>query len=227
MTFKVLTDDTRKVIYRSEVRSAMDEKSHNLRLDPIKLEQDEEEQDEEDQKGPLVFVKTRSDMGLKSPTPVVDMEDRIGRTFLMTPTKDGEVHRDRVVEAIHDYEASLKANEDRGKMLLSIDEDRYEDVMAYNEVMDHVARQYHTESPKVWKYCKIISHSGSLRQDDPSYNDSRSNVMVQLETGKIKTESLTVSSATDSVMCDIYARENSLLDTEEWKLFKRIARRRK
>jgi hypothetical protein len=69
------------------------------------------------------------------------MEDLIGRTCLMTPKKEGEVNRARVVEAIHDYEASLKATEDRRKMLLSIDDDRYEDVMAYNEVMDHIERQ--------------------------------------------------------------------------------------
>ena len=34
MTFKVLTDDTRKILYRSNIRSAADSKSRNLRLDP-------------------------------------------------------------------------------------------------------------------------------------------------------------------------------------------------
>jgi hypothetical protein len=114
----------------------MDEKSRNLLLDPIKLEQDEEEQDKEEVQDSL--SKTRSDMGLQSPTPVVDMEDSIGRTFLMTPTKEGEVHRARLVEAIHDYEASLKANEDRCKVHLSIDYDTYEDVLAYNEVREYI-----------------------------------------------------------------------------------------
>ena len=36
MTLKVLTDDTRKIIYRSNIRSALDPKGRNLRLDPIK-----------------------------------------------------------------------------------------------------------------------------------------------------------------------------------------------
>lgn len=35
MTFKVLTDDTRKVIYRSSVRSALSAQERNLRLDPL------------------------------------------------------------------------------------------------------------------------------------------------------------------------------------------------
>jgi hypothetical protein len=110
-------------------------------------------------------------------------------------------------------------------VLLSIDDDRYEDVMAYNGVMDHIERQYDDESPKAWEYRKIISHSGPLRQDDPNYNGSSYNVMAQFETGEIKTEPLTVVASTDPVICAIYAKENSLLDTEGWKRFKRIARR--
>ena len=35
MTFKVLTDDTKEVIHRSEIRSALDPKATNLRLDDI------------------------------------------------------------------------------------------------------------------------------------------------------------------------------------------------
>ena len=34
MTIKVLTDDTKKIIYRSNVRSALDKRNPNLRLDP-------------------------------------------------------------------------------------------------------------------------------------------------------------------------------------------------
>ena len=35
MTFKILTDDTQKIIYRSSVRSALDSYAPNLRLDPL------------------------------------------------------------------------------------------------------------------------------------------------------------------------------------------------
>ena len=35
MTFKILTDDTQKIIYRSNIRSARDPKSSNLRQDPL------------------------------------------------------------------------------------------------------------------------------------------------------------------------------------------------
>ena len=35
MTFKILTDDTKKIIYHSEVRSALDHNTTNLRIDDI------------------------------------------------------------------------------------------------------------------------------------------------------------------------------------------------
>jgi hypothetical protein len=35
MTFKILTDDTLELIYRSNVRSALDPNSRNLRIDPL------------------------------------------------------------------------------------------------------------------------------------------------------------------------------------------------
>jgi hypothetical protein len=38
MTFKVLTDDTQKVICRSNIRSALSSTAPNLRLDPIDRE---------------------------------------------------------------------------------------------------------------------------------------------------------------------------------------------
>ena len=38
MTFKILTDDSRKVIARSNVRTALDESTQNKRVDPLQLE---------------------------------------------------------------------------------------------------------------------------------------------------------------------------------------------
>jgi len=35
MTFKILTDDTKRVIYRSNIRSAADPDTKNKRLDPL------------------------------------------------------------------------------------------------------------------------------------------------------------------------------------------------
>ena len=45
MTFKILTDDTQKVIYRHRIRTATDPQTRNLRLDPLNNEDDKDTAD--------------------------------------------------------------------------------------------------------------------------------------------------------------------------------------
>ena len=86
MTFKVLIDDTRKIIYRSNIWSALDLKGRNLRLDPIN----------DDSKSPVILSRHDSpDHGEGSlpggcPMPTSDPHDLIGRTFLLPEQKDGQ-----------------------------------------------------------------------------------------------------------------------------------------
>jgi hypothetical protein len=95
MTFKILTDDTRKIIYRSNIRSALDPKSRNLRMDPLNDD-------------PILdpIIKSRHDHAhsdssnhgenLATPMPIVDPNDLMGRTFLMAPQPDGQRFRARI-----------------------------------------------------------------------------------------------------------------------------------
>ncbi|KAG7358362.1 hypothetical protein IV203_014950 [Nitzschia inconspicua] len=73
--------------------------------------------------------------------------------------KNGEIHRARIVSAIEDHEKELGNIPERTKFLLSINGDTYEDVMTYNDLMEHIQSQSTTDAT-VWKYKKIISHSG-------------------------------------------------------------------
>jgi hypothetical protein len=90
MTFKILTDDTNKIIYRSNICSALDPKRQNLRMDPLNDD-------------PVLkpIIKSRSDpddpphgesKGATSMT-IVDPNDLVGRTFLMAPQEDGQRFR--------------------------------------------------------------------------------------------------------------------------------------
>jgi hypothetical protein len=82
MTFKILTDNTLKVIHRSNVRSALNPYTKNLRLDPL-------------EPGDIAtpIVKSRHDSvddGEILPLmPIIDLSELIGRTFLMDK-EDGQ-----------------------------------------------------------------------------------------------------------------------------------------
>ena len=93
MTFKLLTVDTNKIIYRSNVCSAEDPDYPNLHIDPLS------------NKSLPQFVKSKTDPldtvadddpeghdnGKESShMPIFDPSDLVGRTFLMKPQEDGQ-----------------------------------------------------------------------------------------------------------------------------------------
>ena len=79
LTYKVLTDNTKKVICRSRIRSALTEGEHNLRVDPL---------DSKDV--PSVLRSKHTYDGEETFMPTLDPTSLIGRTFLMDPEENGE-----------------------------------------------------------------------------------------------------------------------------------------
>jgi len=228
MTFKILTDDTRKVITRSVIRSAATDKAPNLRLDPLDGESVKEfiksrkiskmSSENDDQASP-------SSEGEPPPTsnaPLIDITDLVGRTFLINQD-DGERHRARIVDVISDHEDMVEQDPERIKFLCSVGEKEKEELIAYNEILDYLQRQEQGET--VWKFRRITAHEGPLNKHDASYKGSSYNIMVEWENGEITSEPLNVIASDDPVTCAIYARENNLLDLPGWKRFKSIARR--
>jgi hypothetical protein len=82
MTFKILTDDTLKVIHRSNVRLALNPHAKNLRLDPL---------EPGDISMPIVKSchDSADDGEILPPIPVIDSSELIGHTFLMDK-EDGQ-----------------------------------------------------------------------------------------------------------------------------------------
>ena len=213
LTFKVLTDDTKKVIFRSRIRSALKPHEKNLRIDPNKSED-------------IDVIKSKWDHDGEAPTmPTFDPSDLIGRTFLKPPEEDGQRFRAKIVEAIVDHEQDLAKNPDKVKFLCSVNGDEYEEILSYNEIIDHIEKD--EADPGFWRFKSISGHQGPLSQSDPAYQGSRYNVLVDWETGESTYEPLHVIAADDPVTCAAYAKEKGLLEEEGWRRFKRIAKRQK
>ena len=80
MTYKILTDDTTKVIYRSNVRSALTKSDRNKRVDLLGGEE----------VTPIIKSSRDEDDSQRKPMPIFDPTDLVGRTFLMDPSGNGE-----------------------------------------------------------------------------------------------------------------------------------------
>src|SRR5210317_64504 len=148
-----------------------------------------------------------------------------GRTFLLEPDEHGYVHRAKIVDLIDEHEERTTSRPEHIRFRVSVNDDEYQDVMAYNEILERLEADQ--ENPTVWKFKRITGHQGPLRPDHPSYMGSKYNVTMEWENGEITPEPLSVIGKDDAVACAIYARDNNLLELDGWKRFKSIAKKHK
>lgn len=217
MTFKILADETHRVIHRSEVRSALIGDQQNLRAD-------------EDAGVPLIDpkppdVKKQDTADGHTPSPMIKIQpnDITGKTFEFTSPDTQERHQAQVIKAVEDYQQDLEDNDERRQYLLSVDKDSYEDVMSYAEIMAYIE----SGDDRVWKYKDILAHEGPLTKTHKDYKGSRWNLVIEWENGEQTSEPLTVIAKDDPVSVALYAGDNGLLDTPGWTRFKTIYRKHK
>jgi hypothetical protein len=127
MTYKVLTDDTPRIIHGSNIRSAADPNARNLRLDPLNDKPPEVIRS-------LCKASPASDHGEDSslhsmePTDenpehpstgddalIVDPQELLGCTFLMDTQEDGQRFCAHIVECISDHESNVRRSDDHVK----------------------------------------------------------------------------------------------------------------
>ena len=213
MTYKVVTDDTNKIIHRSVIRSARTalQKSRG------------------DQSGDIPEVlKSKYDRTgdpANPPMATIDVESLVGRTFLMPRQDDGQRYRAKIVEAIDDHQRGLHSDPVRVKFRCTVNDEEFEELITYNELMDSIAKDETEEG--LWKFKSITAHQGPLLPSHPAYKGSKYNVLVNWETGESTFEPLATIAADDPITCAIYAKENNLLGLDGWKQFNRIANRQK
>ena len=238
LTWRILTEDTQKIIICSGVRSALrtttnqrlasssgegttlpfpipypKQSSNSLPLDPLDASTPNFEQ----------FVKSQSGEDEDHPIPManIDIPNLLGRSFLLPPEDNGERHMAKIID-IDDHEQPLEDI----KFKLKINKDQTEEIMSYNQLMDYIQKGTDAEEDpdSLFKFRDIIAHQGPLESTDPNHKGSKYNVMVEWESGEVTYEPLTLISKDDPITCAVYAKKHDLLDTTGWKHLKRYAK---
>ena len=142
MTYKILTDDTSKVIYRSSLWPALSTADCNKRVDFL----DGEELTP-------VLKSPDGERGQAKPLPVFDPSDLTGRTFLMKHKGDRELATAKIIKEITDRDSRLADQHECKRFLASINDDEFQEVVSYNEILDHFTWQEETEDPTdLWRF---------------------------------------------------------------------------
>ena len=234
LTWRILTEDTHKIIIRSGVCSAIrtttnqclaspsgegttlpfpipypQQSTTSLPLDPL----DESTPNFEH------FVKSQSGEDEDNPIPManIDIPNLLGRPFLLPPEDNGERHMAKIID-IDEHGQPLEDI----KFKLKINKDQAEETMSYNQLMDYIQKGTDAEEDpdSLFKFRDIVAHQGPLESTDPNHKGSKYNVMVEWESGEVTYEPLTLISKDDPITCAVYAKKHDLLDTTEWKHLK-------
>ena len=237
LTWRILTEDTQKIIIHSGVRSALrtttnqrlaspsgegttlpfpipySQSQNSLPLDPLDASTPNFEH----------FVKSQTGEDEDNPIPMgnIDIPNLLGRSFLLPPEDNGERHMAKVID-IDDHGQTLEDI----KFKLKINKDQAEEIMSYNQLMDYIQKGTDAEEDpdSLFKFRDIVAHQGPLESTDPNHKGSKYNVMVEWESGEVTYEPLTLISKDDPITCAVYAKKHDLLDTTGWKHLKRYAK---
>ena len=96
---------------------------------------------------------------------IIDLDDLVGRSFLLDSQEDGQRFRARIVQCIKDHESDVRTSKEHNKFRISVNDDEYEDVITYNELMDFIQKNEENDSV-IWKFKRIVSHEGPLLPSD-------------------------------------------------------------
>ena len=118
-----------------------------------------------------------------------------------------------------------KGNKDLSDFKVKYTKDQMEDIMSYNDIMNHIHRDRIEDGGNIWKFCQILGHTGPLDHRSPGYKNSLYNLEIEWENGEITFEPLSEMIADDAVTVAKYAKKKDILDTKGWKKLRRLANR--
>ena len=216
LTWRILTEDTQKIIICSGIQSALRTTTNQCLASPsgegttlpfsIPYPQQSKNSlpiDPFDESTPNFEQLVKSQSGEDEANPIhmvhIDIPNLLGRYFLLPP------------EDILDIDDHGQPLEDI-KFKLKINKDQTEEILTYNQLMDYIQKGTDAEEDpdSLFTFRDIVAHQGPLE--------------VEWESGEVTYEPLTLISKDDPITCAVYAKKHDLLDTTGWKHPKRYAK---
>ena len=108
-------------------------------------------------------------------------EDMIGHNFLDQPRYDEERHRATILKAISNHDKELESNTECIKFLYSFNDDQYEKMYAYNDILRNIDKD--NNNPDIWTFKHKTAHTGTLERNHPNYKGCPYDAMIEWQTG--------------------------------------------
>jgi hypothetical protein len=89
----------------------------------------------------------------------------------------------RIVAAIEDHDANTEKNLEQMRFVCSVNNDKYEEIMTYNQIMDHIEQL--EEDAIVWRFKRIVGHEGPLTKIIQCGKDPSTKSVLNGKTGRL------------------------------------------
>jgi len=208
MTYKILADDTKQVLYQSTVHSALVPSECNLHL-PHLEDDDSSAPQVIRSRVPLKGEKLQGEHPSISPMHTIAPDELIGRSILLPPNEEGERYRAKIVQKIIEHGNTIEGHPDKVQFMVNIDKDGAEEIYAYGDIVDFINQQNLEEETgeQLFRFKEIIGHQGPLKKGDKGWNHSMWNVMIAWEDGSQTYEPLDMIAKDSPVICARYAKD--------------------
>ena len=120
------------------------------------------------------------------PMSIINLDDLLGRIFLLPMDENGERKRATISEYVKDLCQQQVSREDQLRFKLKIDGDQLDDLISYNQLMEYLEDKTDTGPLKdgLNRFKCIKDHKGPYTPSDPEYNGSSYNLLIEWETGE-------------------------------------------
>ena len=184
----------------------------------------------QDPNEPYEFISTRIDdspalddkINANRSMPSIDIEDLIGKSFRIVD-EHGNNDSINIVNIIEKQQNKVEEDPKHVQFKVQCNSSEYEDIMAYNELMDII--ETNGETNILWEFKRIKGHQGPLSQKHPDYKGSTYKVTIEWENREITDELLSIIAIDTPISCAKYAKKNNLLGLPGWKRLNPIAKK--
>ena len=127
-----------------------------------------------------------------------------------------------ILELINKFDDDLEVDPTRcqSKIAFEDDDNGFEYIMSYNNILDYIKREHNSEDGHLWKFRTIIGHT--LISGKEGAKD-KIEIQMMWETGGVSIECLETLVKDIPVDLAIYAKKHNLLEEEGWKKLKHLA----
>ena len=102
--------------------------------------------------------------------------------FLLPIKEDGTRDHAKIIKIYDESQKMLANKPNLLKLQIKVNDEEYNELVAYIEMNDFIKEQF-LKDEGIWKFQKTLDHQGPLSKDDPQYEGSKYNILIEWEMG--------------------------------------------